>query len=135
MVFRRARSRFWALLPLRKAVRRRITNLGSWVARLSVPVGALYASTKGAMETLTRAWAAEFWPRVIRDPAVYAGTDHPAAAMAGIPAGRPGNPDDVAAAMVYRALAVAEPLPRRLGYWQVSAKMYLRCTCSGEDSG
>jgi NAD(P)-dependent dehydrogenase (short-subunit alcohol dehydrogenase family) len=35
-----------------------IVNLGSWVARLSVPVGALYASTKGAMETLTRAWAA-----------------------------------------------------------------------------
>jgi NAD(P)-dependent dehydrogenase (short-subunit alcohol dehydrogenase family) len=25
-----------------------IINLGSWVARLSVPVGALYASTKGA---------------------------------------------------------------------------------------
>jgi len=37
-----------------------IINLGSWVARLGIPVGALYASTKGAMETLTRAWAAEF---------------------------------------------------------------------------
>ena len=36
-----------------------IINLGSWVARLGIPVGALYASTKGAMETLTRAWAAE----------------------------------------------------------------------------
>jgi NAD(P)-dependent dehydrogenase (short-subunit alcohol dehydrogenase family) len=39
-----------------------IINLGSWVARLGIPVGALYASTKGAMETLTRAWAAEFGP-------------------------------------------------------------------------
>lgn len=91
-----------------------IINLGSWVARLSVPVGALYASTKGAMETLTRAWAAEFGPQgirvnaispgVIRDPAVYAGTDHPATVMmAGTPAGRTGNPDEVAAAAVYLA--------------------------------
>jgi NAD(P)-dependent dehydrogenase (short-subunit alcohol dehydrogenase family) len=91
-----------------------IINLGSWVARLSVPVGALYASTKGAMETLTRAWAAEFGPRgirvnavapgVIRDPAIFVDTDHPAARMmSGTPAGRTGNPDEVAAAMVYLA--------------------------------
>jgi NAD(P)-dependent dehydrogenase (short-subunit alcohol dehydrogenase family) len=91
-----------------------IINLGSWVARLSVPVGALYASTKGAMETLTRAWAAEFGPRgirvnavspgVIRDPDVFIDTDHPAARMmAGTPAGRTGSPDEVAAALVYLA--------------------------------
>jgi NAD(P)-dependent dehydrogenase (short-subunit alcohol dehydrogenase family) len=30
-----------------------IINLGSWVARMGIPVGALYASTKGDMETLT----------------------------------------------------------------------------------
>jgi NAD(P)-dependent dehydrogenase (short-subunit alcohol dehydrogenase family) len=91
-----------------------IINLGSWVARLSVPVGALYASTKAAMETLTRAWAAEFGsqgirvnavsPGVIRDPDVYAGTERPAAMMmAGTPAGRTGHPDDIAAAVVYLA--------------------------------
>jgi NAD(P)-dependent dehydrogenase (short-subunit alcohol dehydrogenase family) len=91
-----------------------IVNLGSWVARLSVPVGALYASTKGAMETLTRAWAAEFGPSgirvnavspgVIRDPAVYGDADHPAAVMmAGSPAGRTGHPDEVASAVVYLA--------------------------------
>jgi NAD(P)-dependent dehydrogenase (short-subunit alcohol dehydrogenase family) len=91
-----------------------IINLGSWVARLSVPVGALYASTKGAMETLTRAWAAEFGargirvnavaPGVIRDPALFVDADHPAARMmSGTPAGRTGNPDEVAAAMVYLA--------------------------------
>jgi len=89
-----------------------IVNLGSWVARLSVPVGALYASTKGAMETLTRAWAAEFGPKgvrvnavspgVIRDPAVFGDTDHPAAAMmAGTPAGRTGRPGEIAAAVTY----------------------------------
>ena len=91
-----------------------IIDLGSWVARLSVPVGALYASTKGAMETLTRAWAAEFGPRgirvnavspgVIRDPETFADRDHPAAVMmAGSPAGRTGDPAEVAAAMVYLA--------------------------------
>jgi NAD(P)-dependent dehydrogenase (short-subunit alcohol dehydrogenase family) len=39
-----------------------IINLGSWIARLGIPIGALYSSTKGAAETLTRAWAAEFGP-------------------------------------------------------------------------
>lgn len=40
-----------------------IINLSSWVARLGISVAALYSSTKGAMETLTRAWSAEFGPR------------------------------------------------------------------------
>ena len=39
-----------------------IINLGSWIARIGIPVGSLYSSTKGAIETLTRAWAAEFGP-------------------------------------------------------------------------
>src|SRR3978361_1697392 len=39
-----------------------IVNLGSWIARLGIPVGSLYSSTKGAIETLTRAWASEFGP-------------------------------------------------------------------------
>lgn len=50
-----------------------IINLGSWVARLGIPVGALYSSTKGAMETLTRAWAAEFGPRGVRVNAISPG--------------------------------------------------------------
>ena len=32
-----------------------IINLGSWIARLGIPIGSLYSSTKGAIETLTRA--------------------------------------------------------------------------------
>jgi NAD(P)-dependent dehydrogenase (short-subunit alcohol dehydrogenase family) len=83
-----------------------IVNLGSWVARLSVPVGALYASTKGALETLTRAWAAEFGSQGIRVNAVSPGVvlegGHPAAAMmTGTPAGRMGTPDEIAAAIVF----------------------------------
>jgi NAD(P)-dependent dehydrogenase (short-subunit alcohol dehydrogenase family) len=90
-----------------------IINLGSWIARLAVPVGSLYSSTKGAMETLTRAWAAEFGPAgvrvnaispgVIRTPAIH-GDTHPAEAMMrGTPAGRSGTPDEVAHAAVYLA--------------------------------
>jgi len=89
-----------------------IINLGSWVARLAVPVGALYASTKGAMETLTRAWAAEFGPRGVRVNAVSPGVilepvpgrPHPGEVMMnGTPAGRLGKPQYIADAVVYLA--------------------------------
>jgi NAD(P)-dependent dehydrogenase (short-subunit alcohol dehydrogenase family) len=88
-----------------------IVNLGSWVARLSVPVGALYASSKGALETLTRAWAAEFGPRGVRVNAISPGVmrpvaDEPAPAemmMVGTPAGVAGPAEAIGAAAVYLA--------------------------------
>jgi NAD(P)-dependent dehydrogenase (short-subunit alcohol dehydrogenase family) len=89
-----------------------IINLGSWIARLAVPVGALYSSTKGAMETLTRAWAAEFGARGVRVNAISPGVvlepapdgSHPAAAMMnGTPAARMGRPEEIAQAAVYLA--------------------------------
>jgi len=89
-----------------------IVNLGSWIARLAVPVGALYSSTKGAMETLTRAWAAEFGPRGVRVNAISPGvvlTPEPGEAhpgevmMQGTPAGRMGDPQAIADAAVYLA--------------------------------
>ncbi|MFG2940514.1 SDR family NAD(P)-dependent oxidoreductase [Streptomyces sp. NPDC048282] len=89
-----------------------IVNLGSWIARLGIPVGALYSSTKGAMETLTRAWAAEFGPRGVRVNAISPGVVLPAGAedagiaeamMKGTPAGRMGTPEEIASAAVYLA--------------------------------
>jgi NAD(P)-dependent dehydrogenase (short-subunit alcohol dehydrogenase family) len=89
-----------------------IINLGSWIARLGIPVGALYSSTKGAVETLTRAWAAEFGPRGVRVNAISPGVvltpapgeTHPGEAMMkGTPAGRMGTPDAIAHAAVYLA--------------------------------
>ncbi|WP_308258530.1 SDR family NAD(P)-dependent oxidoreductase [Saccharothrix obliqua] len=88
-----------------------IVNLGSWVARLSLPVGALYASTKGAVETLTRAWAAEFGGQGVRVNAVSPGVirapevaESPAERfMRGTPFGTAGGPDAIAAAAVYLA--------------------------------
>ena len=49
-----------------------IINLGSWIARLGI-ASALYSSTKGAVETLTRAWAAEFGPAGVRVNAISPG--------------------------------------------------------------
>jgi NAD(P)-dependent dehydrogenase (short-subunit alcohol dehydrogenase family) len=94
-----------------------IINLGSWIARLGIPIGSLYSSTKGAVETLTKAWAAEFGPAgvrvnaispgVIRTPAGGQGDgvdEHPAEAMMrGTPAGASGTPDAIAHAAVYLA--------------------------------
>jgi NAD(P)-dependent dehydrogenase (short-subunit alcohol dehydrogenase family) len=91
-----------------------IINLGSWIARLGIPIGALYSSTKGAMETLTRAWSAEFGPAgvrvnaispgVIRDAAPGEGGEHPAEVMMrGTPSGGSGTPDAIAHAAVYLA--------------------------------
>ncbi|XMN10998.1 SDR family NAD(P)-dependent oxidoreductase [Streptomyces griseobrunneus] len=90
-----------------------IINLGSWVARLGIPVGTLYSSTKGAVETLTRAWAAEFGPQGVRVnaispgvivPPVAEGAAHPGEIMMkGTPAGGIGTPDAIAHAAVWLA--------------------------------
>ncbi|MEW2623934.1 SDR family oxidoreductase [Streptomyces sp. NPDC048106] len=91
-----------------------VINLGSWIARLGVPLGALYSSTKGAMETLTRAWASEFGPRGVRVNAVSPGVIQPPAApgaephpgevmMKGTPAGTVGTPEAIAGAAVWLA--------------------------------
>ncbi|MFD7872974.1 SDR family NAD(P)-dependent oxidoreductase [Streptomyces sp. NPDC059378] len=95
-----------------EAGRGSIINLGSWIARLGIPVGALYSSTKGAMETLTRAWAAEFGPQGVRVNAISPGVvltaapgeEHPAEVMMkGTPAHRMGSPEEIANAAVYLA--------------------------------
>jgi NAD(P)-dependent dehydrogenase (short-subunit alcohol dehydrogenase family) len=91
-----------------------VINLGSWVTRQGLPSSPLYSSSKGAVETLTRAWAAEFGgrgirvnaisPGVIRPPELHPDVEHPGESlMIGSPAGRAGHPDAIAAAAVYLA--------------------------------
>ncbi|MFD6424666.1 SDR family NAD(P)-dependent oxidoreductase [Streptomyces sp. NPDC060198] len=88
-----------------------IVNLGSWITRLGVASNALYSSTKGAVETLTRAWAAEFGPSGVRVNAVSPGVVHDPSdeplpgdvMMKGTPAGTHGRPEDIARAVVYLA--------------------------------
>ncbi|MGC5165768.1 SDR family NAD(P)-dependent oxidoreductase [Luteimicrobium sp. DT211] len=91
-----------------------VINLGSWVARLALPTSPVYATSKGAVETLTRAWSAELAPQNIRvnaispgviraDDAVNVAAEAGARMMAGTPAGGTGAPEAIAAAAVYLA--------------------------------
>jgi NAD(P)-dependent dehydrogenase (short-subunit alcohol dehydrogenase family) len=88
-----------------------IVNITAWVARLGLGGGTAYAASKGALETLTRAWAAEFGPGGIRvnavAPSVIRASDAPAdpgtVMMNGTPAGRVGTPESIARAVVYLA--------------------------------
>jgi NAD(P)-dependent dehydrogenase (short-subunit alcohol dehydrogenase family) len=89
-----------------------VINLGSWGARLGIPGGTAYASTKGAMETLTRAWAAEFGAKGIRVNAISPGVTFDGASpvaeiagpmMATTPLGRMVAPEAIARAAVFLA--------------------------------
>ena len=86
-----------------------VVVIGSWMAGIGHPFVGLYSATKAAEAQLARSWAAEFGPRGVRVNTVSpgatrtpinAGDDEVVARMtAGIPAGRPGTPDEVAAAV------------------------------------
>jgi NAD(P)-dependent dehydrogenase (short-subunit alcohol dehydrogenase family) len=89
-----------------------VINLGSWGARLGLPGGTAYGSTKGAVETLTRSWAAEFGAHGVRVNAISPGVtfddSHPVAELAGpmmdtSPLGRLVTPDAIARAAVFLA--------------------------------
>jgi NAD(P)-dependent dehydrogenase (short-subunit alcohol dehydrogenase family) len=91
----------------------RILNMSSGLARFTLPGFAAYASTKGAIEVLTRYLAKELGPRQIRVNVVAPGAiatdfaggrirDNAAvndAIAASIPLGRAGLPDDVGGAV------------------------------------
>jgi NAD(P)-dependent dehydrogenase (short-subunit alcohol dehydrogenase family) len=90
-----------------------IVNVSTMVAGFGLAGMALYGSSKAAIESLTRAWAAEYGPRGVRVNAVSPGpTRTPGTASMGdaldqlaaaAPAGRPGTPEEIAEAIVYLA--------------------------------
>lgn len=88
-----------------------IVMIGSWMAHVGSPIVGLYSASKAAEIQLARSWAAEFGPRGVRVNTVSPGAtrtpindasdDVIAHLTAGIPAGRPGTPDEVAAAVAW----------------------------------
>lgn len=88
-----------------------IVVIGSWMATVGHAFVGFYAATKAAETQLARSWAAEFGPRGVRVNTVApgatrtpinAGSDDVITQMtSGTPAGRPGTPDEVAAAVAW----------------------------------
>ena len=91
-----------------------IVNIGSVVATLTPPNGAVYSSTKASVDAVTRTLAKELGPRKIRVNAINPGmVETEGAQTAGIisalgeqtaaetPLGRIGVPDDIAPAVVF----------------------------------
>lgn len=95
-----------------------VVNIGSWMAQVGSPIGAMYTATKAADEQLTRSWAAEFGPRGVRVNSVAPGvTLTPGNAAfrsvldmmtANTPAGSLVLPADIAAAVAFLASEDAE---------------------------
>jgi len=94
-----------------------IINTSSIVSTLAVPNGAIYSGTKGAVDAITRALAAELGPRGIRVNAIrpgmvetegthaagIEGSDMQKQVRAQTPLGRLGQPRDIAGAAVFLA--------------------------------
>ncbi len=88
-----------------------IVVIGSWMAHVGHAFVGLYSATKAAEIQLARSWAAEFGPRGVRVNTVSPGAtrtpinadndDVIAQMTAGTPAGRPGTPDEIAAAVAW----------------------------------
>jgi NAD(P)-dependent dehydrogenase (short-subunit alcohol dehydrogenase family) len=90
-----------------------IINVTTMVAEFGMPEMALYGSSKAALVLLTKSWAAEYGPAGVRVNAVSPGPTRTegTAAMgdaldqlaSAAPVGRPGLPEEIAAAITYLA--------------------------------
>jgi NAD(P)-dependent dehydrogenase (short-subunit alcohol dehydrogenase family) len=90
-----------------------IINVTTMVAEFGMPNTALYGSSKAALVLLTKSWAAEYGPSGVRVNAVSPGpTRTEGTAVMGealdqlasaAPGGRPGRPEEIAAAITYLA--------------------------------
>ena len=88
-----------------------IVVIGSWMAHVGHAFVGLYSATKAAEIQLARSWAAEFGSRGVRVNVVSPGAtrtpinaaddDVIAQITAGTPAGRPGTPEEIAAAVAW----------------------------------
>src|SRR4051812_8395051 len=94
-----------------------IINISSVVSRMGIPGSAIYAGTKGAVDTITQVLASELGPRKIRVNSInpgmvesegthtagFIGSDFQKTIEAQAPLGRIGQPEDVAKVAVFLA--------------------------------
>jgi len=90
-----------------------VVNIGSITGLIGGDKSALYNSTKAAVHSLTKSWAAEYGPSGVRVNAVAPGpiateraaeaADHIAPVLARIPSRRMSTPEEVAAAVLFLA--------------------------------
>jgi len=99
-----------AALPLIPQEGGSVVNISSVVSTLAPASSSVYAGTKGAVDTLTKALAKELGPRNIRVNAInpgfvitegthsagFVGSDFEKGAIATTPLGRAGQPEDIA---------------------------------------
>ncbi len=92
-----------------------IINISSMAGRVGLPAAAAYGATKGALESLTRAWAAEFSPHGVRVNAVAPGPiytdgavpERTAALGATTPMGRAASTDEISGLVAFLASPAA----------------------------
>jgi NAD(P)-dependent dehydrogenase (short-subunit alcohol dehydrogenase family) len=92
-----------------------IINISSMAGRIGLPAAAAYGATKGALESLTRAWAAEFSPHGVRVNAVAPGPvytdgaapERTAALGATTPMGRAASMDEITGLVAFLASPAA----------------------------
>jgi 3-oxoacyl-[acyl-carrier protein] reductase len=94
-----------------------VINISSIVSHMGIPGSAIYAGTKGALDTITLVLASELGPRKIRVNAInpgmvesegthtagFIGSDFQKDVEAKAPLGRIGQPEDVAKVAVFLA--------------------------------
>lgn len=90
-----------------------VVNIGSITGLIGGDKSALYSSTKAAVHSLTKSWAAEYGPAGVRINAVAPGpiatdraleaADHVGPVLARIPSRRMSTPEEVAAAVLFLA--------------------------------
>jgi 3-oxoacyl-[acyl-carrier protein] reductase len=94
-----------------------VVNISSVASTLAPATASVYSSTKGAVDTITKALAKELAPRNIRVNSInpgfvltegthtagIAGSDYEAGAIASTPLGRAGQPEDIAPPVAFLA--------------------------------
>jgi NAD(P)-dependent dehydrogenase (short-subunit alcohol dehydrogenase family) len=104
---------------IERGTRGRVINISSQSGHIGAPLRAVYAGSKGALNQLTRTWAAEWAPHGITVNGVsptFTRSDMLTRSMQNpqfrknlerVPLGRPAEPEEVAAAVIYLASAAA----------------------------